>query len=405
MTTTTEPAPQTDTSPPPALSSRTIAFAVAHALLILGVLSWAAVRMRAMEQDKQLPPLRTEPLVITPLYDDPDVISDDQLQQVLWKLRPRLRGPNPKVNYVDHALRFWGVEAEFDDPMCLSGVEMRNLLTDHRQLAAAWEDHGNSLLFNTVYGVGLRVAQGGTTASHVDHTTATLAEVGTPLDFPLITPEGETSFESLLEHARRDFRLNQTEYEWSALVFALYMPTDQAWLTREGQWISFDRLAERIMRQDWIQGVCAGNHRLFTLAALVRIHREHQPLFSEAMHEQVIAHLKQATAVLVAHQAEAGYWDLNWDGTPMSSLSVATSYNSRGLVTGHALEWWAIAPEEVQPPREVVIRAAHWLAQTILEMPDSQIRKNFPFLTHAGRALALWRSRRPAEVVHSAPAE
>ncbi|MEX0704135.1 MAG: hypothetical protein WD069_18695 [Planctomycetales bacterium] len=390
--------PAATTAPPRPLHRRFVVTAIVHLLVIAGGVGWAAYRYRESESEKALPPLRTEPLSITPLYDDPQVVSDAELERVLWKLRPQLRGPNPKINNVDHALRFWGLEATFADPGCLSGVEMREMLTDHRRLAEVWEPGANSLLISTLHGVGTRVQQGHSTSSHVDHTVATLAEVGTPPDFPLITPDGETTFQAMLDHARGDFRLNQVEYEWSALVFALYMPYDRRWVTQEGQWIDFDHLAARIMRQEWTRGVCFGNHRLFTLAALLRVD-EMQPILGSPARSRIVEHLRQATELLVANQREEGSWEGNWDGTPSASPSTMAAQDRRILATGHALEWWAIAPAEVQPPREVVIRAGQWLVKEIDGMSEPEIRAGYTFLTHAGRALALWRNRRPAEVV------
>ncbi|MEX0715457.1 MAG: hypothetical protein WD066_02670 [Planctomycetaceae bacterium] len=408
--------PAAPAAPPRSVRKRLIATAIVHALVIVGGVGWAAVRYRAIDNEKTLPPLLPQPLSITPLYDDPRVVADDQLERVLWKLRPKLRGRNPKINNVDHALRFWGLEARFDDPLCLSGVEMREMLTDHRRLVDVWGDPDtnalavNSLLVTTLHGVSTHVQKGHSTSSHVDHTVATLAEVGTPPDFPLITPDGETTFQAMLEHARRDFRLNQIEYEWSALVFALYMSDHPRWITREGQWIDFDRLAERIMRQDWTRGVCFGNHRLFTLAALVRVddmrRAEGSPaILTSPARARIIDHLKQATELLVANQTEEGNWDGNWDGSPANFTTMTVARDRRILATGHALEWWAVAPEDVHPPREVIVRAGQWLVREIDGMSDAQIRSGYTFLTHAGRSLALWRSRSPAEVVaHMSPA-
>jgi hypothetical protein len=56
-----------------------------------------------------------------------------------------------------------------------------------------------------------------------------------------------------------------------------------------------------------------------------------------------------------------------------------------------------MAPEQVHPPRETVVRAAQWLVRTIEGMDAKQIEDNYTFLTHAVRALALWRGCFPAE--------
>lgn len=374
-------------------------FLLVHLAIAAAVGAWVMVRLSAEEESKELPELRDKPLTIKPLYNRPKVVSDADLQTVLYKLRPQLRGPRPRINHVDHALRFWGVEAKFADPKCLSGQEMRMILTDHRLFRRLWGSRTPSLMDKTLYGIRTRVQEGGNTSSHVDHTVASLVEVGTPLDYPVITENGETEFRQLVKHAIGDFSLNQLEYEWTAMVFALYMPTDQTWLTKEGQRVSFDKLAERIMRQRLTQGVCFGNHRLYSLTMLVRID-EQQKIFSPEMRTRVLDHLKNVTKTLIKTQnKKEGFWDRNWDGRPWDdSWNDQAPRSRRVLATGHALEWWAIAPKELLPPPEVIERAGQWIVKTVKDMTASEIKSGYTFLTHAGRAMALWRGKFPHEV-------
>jgi hypothetical protein len=179
------------------------------------------------------------------------------------------------------------------------------------------------------------------------------------------------------------------------------MPAASEWQTTEGQWISFDRLADRIMRQKLLQGVCFGNHRLFSLVVLLRVD-DQQRILSAEMRKRILNHLKAATQRLVRHQTPDGYWDRNWEGSEWEqSWNEQAPRSRRILATGHALEWWAMAPPEVLPEPKVIERAARWLTKTILEMTDTQISAGYTFLTHAGRALCLWRGRFPDQVYKS----
>jgi len=74
----------------------------------------------------------------------------------------------------------------------------------------------------------------------------------------------------------------------------------------------------------------------------------------------------------------------------------------RIIATGHALEWWSLAPEELLPPRETVVRAVRWVVGTVDELSEEEIQANISFLSHAGRALSQWRGREPAEVLQAA---
>jgi hypothetical protein len=377
-------------------------FLLTQIVFVSAVTAAAVWRTSEIEREHALPEPRREPLRVWPQYDEPAVVTDDQLQRALHKLEPRLRGEKPKINHVDHALRFWGAEAEFDDPRCLSGRELRDVLLDHRRFAKAWPGAAQPLLSRDAQGVAVRTQEGAATASHVDHTLAGLAEVGTPLDLPLRTAEGTATVRELLLRSLRTFSLDQGEYEWSALAYALYLPPEPRFYTRDGQEITFDRLAERLMREPLGRGVCAGHHRLHSLVMLLRVD-EQEMILSPDVRERVIGHLRHATALLVQHQHSQGYWETNWPAQPAGDERADKQgrdlLSGRILATGHALEWWALAPREVHPPRETLVRAGQWLVRIVDELDEKQIGDNYTFLSHAGRALALWRGRLPAELL------
>lgn len=387
-------------------TASTSTWAVFFALQVLFVCAAVAATAGRLKQlEIALPPLRDVPARVTPLYDEPRVVSDEQLEHVLYKLRPQLRGERPKINHVDHALRFWGVEAEFADSACLSGLEMRELLLDHPRFSAAWGDEARPLLINRQRGIAVRTQEGSATASHVDHTLATLAEVGTPSDYPVRTSRGVATVRGMVEQALAEFSLNQLEYEWSTLAFALYLQPTKSWKSSEGQEITYDRLAERIMRQRLNQGVCMGNHRLHTLVMLLRVD-EQTPILSDTGRQRILDHLRDVTRRFVASQHLDGYWTRDWPSASPPSSDMEhpdTARQNRILATGHVLEWWALAPQEVHPPRETLVRGGQWLSKTIEELDEDKIQDYYTFLTHAGRALALWRGHFPHELAHRLP--
>ncbi len=377
-----------------------------HAVLIFGGATYAGLRYERLQIDRRLPTPSVTPHTVTPRNQRPDLISRDDAARILNRLRPQLRGRNPKINSVEHALRLWGTAAVFDDERCLSGAEMRELLLDHRAFAAAWGPKAKPFVMPETRDpqrIAFRTDAGNATSSHVDHTLACLAEVGTPLDFPVITPRGESSVGRGLEESLRQFSLNQDEYEWSAFVFLHYLSDTKEWMSTEGQRITWDRLAERIMRQRLAQGVCFGQHRLYTLSVLLRADDERQRLTPE-MRVAVTNHLRQATEALTQTQHSDGWWSGDWPGVERDGPNAPLDgpfgpQADRLLMTGHALEWWAYAPTEALPSDETLTRALRWLVAEIDALSPEQIQRYYPFLTHAGRALALWHGAEPSALI------
>lgn len=348
-----------------------------------------------------VPLLNENPREIRPQHDLPLAVSDRQLQIVLNKLKPGFEAP-PKTNFVDHALRMWGVKATFEDGF-MSGAQMRTALLDQQAFAKNWGNRTPLLLTASEYGVEVRTQEGRSTVSHVDHLLGTLSETGTPLSHPVTLPNRQGTVNDLANHAFRSFRLNQKEYEWTAIAWGLYAKDDRSWFTRENQEITFDLMARRMMRQPLPEGVCYGNHRLYSLTILLRIDSDLQTegrrLLRPETRLEVESWLGDMTRRLYRHQSVAGYWDGNWPNTKLPVPDPQTDPLSRRiLATGHALEWWAMAPKSLHPPRETIVRASQWLTKTISGMDDRLIQKNYTFLSHAGRALSLWRGKFPHEV-------
>ena len=373
--------------------------------VVLAVFAYAAVSgSHEFEQAWRVPPMRENPLRIGPLYDCPDVVSDAQLRRALLRLRPRLAGPKTLLADVDHALRCWGPDAQFDDPEFASGADLRALLTDTRCFTKLYGLGQPPAMYDTPFGVCCRVKEGIASTSHTDHTLACLAEVGTPLSYPIVTPSRQATFRAMIEQALHDFNLNQIEYEWSAKTFSLFLPPTTRWNSTEGQTLSFDLLADRIMRERLPRGVCYGMHRLYGLMAFLRLD-DQTPILSPGMRGRITRFLKDANRQLVANQHADGFWNGDWPLAPPASSEptkkAGDQLHFRIVVTGHALEYWALAPEELQPKRAVVVAAANWIVRTVDTVSEDELRANFSFLSHAVRGLALWRGKEPFEALQA----
>jgi len=370
---------------------------------IFGVLTLSAATVNTRPL---MPVLHENPRTVRPQYNYDFVVSDQQLDEVLHQLRPKFSPDKPpKTNYVDHALRFWGAKIEFDD-QALDGAQLRELLVNHKTFAAAWGENETPLLTATPHGIAVRTQQGRSTVSHVDHLLGSLAEVGTPLSYEITAANVEGRLIDMVRDGVMNFSLNQREYEWTTLALAFYAADDSSWYSSEGQEINYDYLAKRIMRETQPDGVCYGQHRLYTLTILLRIddqmrgeNQKETPagesssgLISAETRSSIMGYLGDMTRRAYQNQSSEGSWDGNWPDTTTPVRDPDTDATSRKvLATGHMLEWWAMAPEELHPPRETIMRAAQWLSRVIIEMEPERIQSNYTFLTHAGRALALWR--------------
>jgi hypothetical protein len=370
----------------------------------------ARTLQRPVELDVQL---ATQPAaVIGSLYDDPNVVTEDDLAAVLKKIVPRFSRQHLRPNLIEHALRTWGSTIEFHDDDAISGPYMQQFLTDTAAFVDSWGAGAQPLMESVGDGVHVRWAEDSSSSVHHDHTLAALTEAGLPLDAPVFTANRRLQVRHVLEEALRDFQLDERETEWSALSFALWMAPQAnaaprtasqpqtAWINGEGRRITFDLLADRLMRNHKRDGVCLGTHRVYTLVVLLRLNAEQGgELLSPDVVEAAGRYLRTCRDLIIASQADDGSWPANWtDGADAASKTDPTTpISKRVIATGHHLEWLAIAPEEFHPPREQVRRAADWLVKNIAGTPQSEIDRNYTFYSHVGKALALWRKTSPPE--------
>jgi hypothetical protein len=340
---------------------------------------------------------RREPLVVTPLYDRPDFVSDEDLAAVLRQVRPVFPRKELRPNYIEHALRTWGVDAEFADPKALSGAEMTAFLTDHTRFVESWGEKEEPLLQVRPAGIAIRWGREASGSVHHDHWLASLTEAGVMLDTPVHAPGGvKATIEDVLRESLRDLRLDEQETEWSTMAFGLWLPPTHSWIGSEGRRFSFDLLADRLLRGDQELGVCSGTHRVYSLVLLLRMNDAFN-ILSPAKRDEVYAHLERVRDEITASQWEDGRWPANWpDGRAAVEKPADEELYQQVIATGHHLEWLAIAPRDLHPPDEQIRRAARWVIDTTVAQSPEDIQQTYTFYSHVGNALALWRNTRPA---------
>ena len=361
-----------------------------------------AVRVREHWSQRRdfptVPIARREPLRITSFYDDPELVSDEELANVLRQIQPRFAGKNLKPNYVEHALRAWGVDATFRDKSVMSGEQMVEFLVNHGKYMASWGEKTPPLLQEEPTGVSIRWGKEVGASVHHDHLLACLTEAGITLEEKVYLPNHHIrNMGDVLQQALRDFRLDERETEWSVMAYGLWLPPVKSWKNNQGRTITFNELAERQMRGALPLGVCHGTHRVYSLMVLIRLDDEFQ-ILEDTTRAQILQHLRHVRDLIIASQMPDGHWPSNWsDGAAAVKNPVEDELFRQVIATGHHLEWLAIAPEELHPPREQIRKAARWLIDTTIKQSRSDILDKFTFFSHAGNSLALWRKTRPAD--------
>ncbi len=96
---------------------------------------------------------------VGPLYDDAEVVTDDELAMVLKKIVPRFSRSHLRPNLVEHALRTWGSEIQFNHEDAISGPQMAEFLTDTSKYIASWGQDNPPLLEETPQGIHVRWAE------------------------------------------------------------------------------------------------------------------------------------------------------------------------------------------------------------------------------------------------------
>lgn len=346
------------------------------------------------------------PRTISPRYDDPRVVTDQQLVAVLERVKPPTGQPN--TNNMLHALRLWGPEADFFDPQIPTGPLMRQYFLDD---AVFQRLNGPQTppLFTLVDGhIQVRSWQNRdpdrtTSSYHQNDLLATLAETGVTVQTPLVTRNGASTVGALLQDTMRDFHLNQQEYEWSTISYARYLFPRQGWRNQYGERMDLDGIVAELIEPPLHFGPCNGLHRLEAMAVLYRADEQAQAIPPQ-LRQRMLRHMGRVSSLLIAAQSPAGYWTRQWPTGAAAADDAQASMLDRILVTGHHLEWLALAPENVQPPRETIVRAAQWLVRAMEEEDPERVLQYYGPYTHAARALCLWRSRDPYQAWQAHPA-
>ncbi len=374
------------------------AFAIAFALSNAQARTSIKVHLFGEEAFQPVPITREEPYRVQPLYDRPDLVSDEDLAAVLEKIQPRFDALEMKPNHIEHSLRTWGVAATFENPNAISGQEMLSFLTDHGAYIESWGKKMRPLLEEEPTGIRIRWGKETGASYHHDHWLACITEAGAKLSTPVYGPSrrNDTLYD-VVQESLRDFRLDEREVEWTAMAFGLWITPEREWIGSGGRVYSFDLIARRLLRGQKELGVCSGTHRVYSLMLLIRLDDEFDVL-TDPVRNDVYAHLEDVRDLIIASQFPDGSWPGNWpDGSDAVKYPKEEELHKKVIATGHHLEWLSIAPPDLHPPEEQIRKAIDWIVEVTRSQTRAEIKARYTFFSHVGTALANWRQVHPAD--------
>ncbi len=360
-------------------------------------------------------PVRPRPLPITIYPIEGWAPERRDLVVAADVLRPYFRRNKVPVSLVYHAMRLWGPDVPFsprDVPIEPSegltgeGLFLR-CLTDQRTYEANSKFTLDRLLVPSPFGVQVVTSvvdvgwgqEWGST--HIGKYLQVMSDVEAPSDTPLmLAGDRPARLADVVQDEARRYHPTQ-ELEWVTCGLARYLAVPR-WQNRFGQWISFDDLAEILVKRPFGQSACEGTHAPYALATLLNAHTT-SPLLSAGRAREVRERLLEYTRFLAGRQQSDGSWTAGWwedehDGEHHKT-GAAEGVHGKITATGHILEWMVILPTELRPEPAALRRAADFILATIPKLREKILSDFHDYLptSHALHALVMAGGRRWAD--------
>jgi hypothetical protein len=239
-------------------------------------------------------------------------------------------------------------------------------------------------------------AEGYRAEAHFGQLLMVLGEADVPSDTQVTTASGHVG---VVNDLYQDAVLRYSpdgELEFIACALAYWHPPQTTWLDQFGDEHNFDELLRRLISRPLGAGSCGGTHVPYAVVAILRVDDQYQ-IISSAMRQAARTWLITLGQLLEQRWSEAGGWDSKWASGVEKTLMWGDDILDRITVTGHHLEWMALAPVDCRPSRIAIKRAAGALLSDIESLPPLR-RRSFKTLlpaSHAARALALLRCEDP----------
>lgn len=321
--------------------------------------------------------------------------------------------------YVVHGLVAGGPDLALLDSASGASVEAVDHLTRERHL----RDRDGKVISSPYLEEGLPrfprtdgqyVAEG-----HPNQFLAALTGAGVPLSHSIEMENGDRhTLADALEHVKRNLRPSQIrvdppktghedhELGWSIGLLADAVGTDAKWTNKWGEDVSLDALVEIAIQRPIGWGSCGGTHELYGLVRALRAHRAVHTELS-GVWERLARYLDDAKARARASQHSDGSFDYEWHVSPPSEPATNNGLNRQVHITGHMLEWLALAasPEEIDAPylkqAYEFLEGCRFADVALGAGQRAKDEVSYGPLTHAVHAMRLYREKLAASHPHT----
>lgn len=239
-------------------------------------------------------------------------------------------------------------------------------------------------------------ALAGRAEGHYGQLLKALAQAGVPSSTPVTTASQRNgTVADIFQDAVLRFSYAD-ELEFIACALALWLPPHRTWRNQFGEEFSFDELTSALLHAPRGDGPCGGCHLPYSIAIILRVDETHS-LLSEEVRRDALRWLNETVELLRVRQMPSGGWNRSWSGTLNVGPIMGIDLLDRVTITGHHLEWMALAPIEIRRQEGMLRAAVKSLASDLAEL-TSRARPSFKDelpASHAARALALMRGESP----------
>lgn len=179
-------------------------------------------------------------------------------------------------------------------------------------------------------------------------------------------------------------------------ALAYWHPPQRTWRDQFDTEHSFDELLSRLLETALGKGACGGTHVPYAVVAILRVDEQY-PILSPEPRQKARQWLAKLARLLEDRWSMAGGWTRTWAGPVDKQFIFGDDLLDRITVTGHHLEWMALAPPELRVSDACLRRAAAGLRADVDALRPLQHRafKSLLPVSHGARALSLLRGENP----------